>query len=496
MIPVVETLLDAQRARSASWEDLFVEHAAAVHAYAQRLTGNRDDADDLTQETFIRAIPALERFDDPNVNVPAYLYATCRNTYFRTRARGSRFVSVAEVPERPVDDHFVDEHPERALLLKDEQEGVRIANARLVPRQRMALALRELEDKSYGEIGEIIGVSENAVAQLIFRARANLRREIRLLNVNGSRLADECRLLLPEMSALVDGELHEPDIARVSAHVDSCVDCREVIGMLAGASETVRVTPVVIDALLALKLGVGDGLIANGFAVPTASSTGAVPGRSSITRNVAVGSASLATACALAVVAVMVSGEPPGPQADVSPPPPIVASPGEPTSRPAAEPAPQPTQSAKAPVRQARLATSQVVRVSAKKPTVVRPIGTAPPQPPTPKPTRGGTPPTKQPAPNRNRKAPVEVAPPATAPSVPAAPVAAPPPPAPPPVAVVSTGVPATPNSVAPDATVDRPKDAGHDKHPRHGHNLPDPESVTTDAPDDPDPCETRRQFS
>ncbi len=488
MIPVVETILDAQRARSASWEDLFVEHATAVHAYAQRLTGNRDDADDLTQETFIRAIPALQRFDDPDVNIPAYLYATCRNTYFRTRARGSRFVSVAEVPERPVEDHFVDEHPERALLLKDEQEGVRIANARLVPRQRMALALRELEDKSYGEIGEIIGVSENAVAQLIFRARANLRREIRLLNVNGSRLADECRLLLPEMSALVDGELHEPDIARVSGHVDSCADCREVMGMLAGASETVRVTPVVIDALLALKLGVADGLVANGFAVPAASSgTGPATGRSSVTRTVAVGSASLAAACALAVVAVMVSGEAPAPQADVTPPPPIAAPPQvpapEPTSPPATEAAPRPAPSAKTPIRPARVARSQVVRVSTK-PIVVRPVETSSPQPPSPKPTRGGTAPTRQSTPNRNRKAPVEVAPP-TPPSAPAAPVAAPPPPPPQPVAVVSTGVPTTPPSVTPNPTVDPPKDPSHDKHRRHGGHGSGP----TDPADDPDPC-------
>lgn len=50
------------------------------------------------------------------------------------------------------------------------------------------LALCELEDKSYAEIGELVGLDENAVAQLVSRARQSLRHELRLVQVDRSRL--------------------------------------------------------------------------------------------------------------------------------------------------------------------------------------------------------------------------------------------------------------------------------------------------------------------
>jgi hypothetical protein len=59
------------------------------------------------------------------------------------------------------------------------------------------LALRELEDRSYAEIGELVDMKENAVAQLIFRARESLRLELRLAQVDPERLPEECRRYLP-----------------------------------------------------------------------------------------------------------------------------------------------------------------------------------------------------------------------------------------------------------------------------------------------------------
>ena len=102
-----------------------------------------------------------------------------------------RVQPMAEVPEpraAPIEDD-----PERSTLLHRQQDEVRIANARLPPRQRMVLALRELEDSSYAEIGELVGITENAVAQLIFRARESLRTELRLVQVDPERIPEPCR---------------------------------------------------------------------------------------------------------------------------------------------------------------------------------------------------------------------------------------------------------------------------------------------------------------
>ncbi len=65
------------------------------------------------------------------------------------------------------------------MLLSARQEEVRAANATLPERQREALALRELEGLSYDEIAEIMGMNRNSVAQLISRARINLRDALR-----------------------------------------------------------------------------------------------------------------------------------------------------------------------------------------------------------------------------------------------------------------------------------------------------------------------------
>ena len=89
-----------------------------------------------------------------------------------------------------------EEDPDRRLLLSAQQEEIREANGRLPERQREALALRELEDLSYDEIAAVMEMNRNSVAQLISRARINLRDELR-----GTALAS-IAASSPEWSAL------------------------------------------------------------------------------------------------------------------------------------------------------------------------------------------------------------------------------------------------------------------------------------------------------
>jgi len=130
------------------------------------------------QETFVRALPRLDRLDPATVDLGPYLFTTLRNLFYKSVERGKRSESMAEVPE-PLVPAPIEDDPERSTLLRNQQEEVRVANARLAPRQRLVLALRELEDRSYAEIGQVVGLKENAVAQLISRARENLRTERR-----------------------------------------------------------------------------------------------------------------------------------------------------------------------------------------------------------------------------------------------------------------------------------------------------------------------------
>jgi RNA polymerase sigma factor (sigma-70 family) len=234
-----ELLIRLRERERGAWEELYAEYQPRLRAFGYRLSGNVHDADDLVQETFVRAVPRLDRLDLATADVGAYLFATLRNLFLKQVERGNRQQPVAEVPE-PATPPPIDDDPERSTLLRRQQDEVRVANGRLQPRQRLVLALRELEDRSYAEIGEIVGMKENAVAQLIFRARESLRTELRLAQVDPERLPDECRRFLPLLAAHLDGQLKGARRDATLAHLEDCERCQAALADMREASRRYR----------------------------------------------------------------------------------------------------------------------------------------------------------------------------------------------------------------------------------------------------------------
>src|SRR5580765_8282382 len=227
-----------ERDRTA-WEDLYAEYGPRLRAFGYRLAGNAQDADDLVQETFVRALPRLDRLDPDKVQLGPYLFTTLRNVFLKSVERARRSQPVAEVPE-PAVPAPIEDDPERSTLLRRQQEEVRAANANLAPRQRLVLALRELEDRSYAEIGAIVGLNENAVAQLISRARESLRAELRLAQVDPERLPAECRSFLPLLSRHLDGQLRGPALEETLAHLEGCERCQDALASMQEAQRRYR----------------------------------------------------------------------------------------------------------------------------------------------------------------------------------------------------------------------------------------------------------------
>lgn len=227
-----------ERDRTA-WEELYAAYGPRLRGYALRLAGNAHDADDLVQETFVRALPRLDRLDPDTVELAPYLFTTLRNTFLKGVERGGRTSPVEEVPE-PEEPQPIEDDPVRGTLLRSQQEEVRVANARLAPRQRLVLALRELEDRSYAEIGAVVGLNENAVAQLISRARESLRTELRLAQLDPQRLPEECRSFLPLLSRHLDGQLKGEPLERTLAHVEGCERCQDALESMREASRRYR----------------------------------------------------------------------------------------------------------------------------------------------------------------------------------------------------------------------------------------------------------------
>ena len=383
-----------ERDRTA-WDELYAEYSPRLHAFAQRLAGNPHDADDLVQETFVRALPRFDQLDPETVELGPYLFTTLRNTFLKSVERGKRYEPVADVPE-PRELAPIEDDPERSTLLLRQQAEVRVANGRLAPRQRLVLALRELEDKSYAEIGVVVGLNENAVAQLISRARESLRTELRLAQIDPSRLPEECQGFLPFLSRHLDGQLHGAQLERTLGHLESCERCQDALDSMREAQRRYR-------ALLPLPFMEEDAKASIDTEL-TAAGYWSGPGR-----RVAVfrrGAVVIATVAVLLAVggggigaAVLIGRDDPAP---VAAPSSVVEtttdSAGQPTTTSGATAPPPPAPSTTAPP------PPPTSPVSGPEPTtgpaeVVSPTTAKPPPPPPPPPPPDPPPPGPQPPP-------------------------------------------------------------------------------------------------
>jgi RNA polymerase sigma-70 factor (ECF subfamily) len=177
-------LLEAiRRGDGDAFEAVARSQAPRLFRFAVRLTGRREDAEDLVQETLVRALPALKRFEG-RARLSTYLVRTLGNIWknrLRSRKR-SRLVdwfrgSGGREENESGEILAVDDSPSplERLEAKDRAQEVRRAVARLEPNRRLALLLREVEELSYEEISEMIGVPVGTVRSRLARARAELR---------------------------------------------------------------------------------------------------------------------------------------------------------------------------------------------------------------------------------------------------------------------------------------------------------------------------------
>ncbi|MCC6831645.1 MAG: sigma-70 family RNA polymerase sigma factor [Thermoleophilia bacterium] len=208
--------------------ELFTRHEHGLLNFCHRLTGNREDAADLVQESFLRVFARLPALEGRDVNLAAYLRRTARNLAYDAASGRVGEVMVDDMEVVAGADDALEADPERAMLLGDQQAAVQRANAALPERHRLALALRELEDMDYAQIGEVLEVTPDAVGQILVRARLGLRRQLRLASVDEERMAPACRARLGEVGALIDGQLDHDRAHVLRQHLAACATCAQV----------------------------------------------------------------------------------------------------------------------------------------------------------------------------------------------------------------------------------------------------------------------------
>jgi RNA polymerase sigma-70 factor (ECF subfamily) len=238
---------------------LYDRYEQRVFTFCQRITGSAEDAADATQEAFVAVLERLPKLADRDLNFAAYVFTTARHAAYRVIDKRRRAEPVDQIPDRGASgggfggdlrpDGDPEEDPERSALVEGQQEQVRAAHARLPDRQREVLVLRELEDLSYDEIAEIMDMNRNSVAQLISRARINLRDELRGEALASIAIASpDCERALPLIAMREDGQLGDPiDAAWLEQHLAGCERCRAAIEAMHEAGMSYRaMVPAVV----------------------------------------------------------------------------------------------------------------------------------------------------------------------------------------------------------------------------------------------------------
>jgi len=155
-----------------------------MYSAAYRLTRNAADAEDLIQETFLRAFRSFHQFE-PGTNLKAWLYRILTNTFinsYRKKQREPQTVSDDEVEDWYLYSKMAEEgmepSAEAAVLESLPDEDVQEALSSLPEQFRMAVLLADVEGFSYKEIAEIMDVPIGTVMSRLHRGRKALERAL------------------------------------------------------------------------------------------------------------------------------------------------------------------------------------------------------------------------------------------------------------------------------------------------------------------------------
>ncbi len=161
-----------------AFEELIKRHQSAVVGTVAKMLGNTSEAEDISQQVFIRLWKSAPRYK-PTAKFTTFLFTITRNLVFNETRRRSRKKEYS-IDEREDDFHLQTPDiqtlsPDEGMLQRELQSAVDEAIANLPEKQRLAVILRRYEGMPYEEIGRVLDLSIPAVKSQLFRARNALR---------------------------------------------------------------------------------------------------------------------------------------------------------------------------------------------------------------------------------------------------------------------------------------------------------------------------------
>ena len=165
------------RGDEAAWEQVFSTHRDRIYGFCLRMMRNREEAEDISQEVFLRAVRAIGTFRS-EASLNTWLHQIARNLCATRLAVASKSI------EEPADHSWIADLPsdepgaDRSSASAELREALELAIGELEPVFREVVLLREFENQSYEEIARITETSVATVKTRIYRAREKLKQRL------------------------------------------------------------------------------------------------------------------------------------------------------------------------------------------------------------------------------------------------------------------------------------------------------------------------------
>lgn len=209
-----------------AYAELFNRYSYAGRRLARHL-GQAEDSDDVVAEAFAQVLDLVRRGKGPDRAFRAYLFTTIRHESGR-RAKARKRVM-------PTDDET---QIDTAVpfgggqLDAFEATAIRAAYESLPDRWRTVLWHLDVEGRKPQELGPLMDLSANSVSALVYRARSGLREAYLAQHVKPQSEVDTCEPIRARLPSYVRGTAAAREVAKVSAHLESCPSCVAVLSDL------------------------------------------------------------------------------------------------------------------------------------------------------------------------------------------------------------------------------------------------------------------------
>jgi RNA polymerase sigma-70 factor (ECF subfamily) len=178
----LELLRRCLAGENSAWEGLLRAYTRKIYNLCYRFTGRFEEAEDLTQEVFIKIFQTLRSFDAAQGSFSTWLHRVARNhlvDHYRRTKKDRMTGSIEEDLEALAEKPSPGTGPTGHVETRERQEQLQRALDRLSPDLREAVVLRDLHDLDYLEIAQVLGVPQGTVKSRINRGRLELARVLK-----------------------------------------------------------------------------------------------------------------------------------------------------------------------------------------------------------------------------------------------------------------------------------------------------------------------------